>query len=134
LKAPNGNSSRLEPLYYTLVRTQEFTEWFGDWHTIAIAKANAYKIAGFYFTMFMGNEQRGLFEIAQSSNVSEASRASCVQKFGQILVDCALKVFPNVTLADQYQPILRGTTDQNGEPNMDSITLYIEEKNKEEKK
>jgi hypothetical protein len=38
LLAPNGKPSNLTPEQYSLVRTAEFKEWFGDWEKLAYAK------------------------------------------------------------------------------------------------
>ena len=44
LKAPNGESTKLTPELWTLVRTQAFKAWFGDWEKVATFNAGIEKL------------------------------------------------------------------------------------------
>jgi hypothetical protein len=123
LTAPNGRESRLGINHYTVARTNEFKEWFGDWESLAKAKTLACTITGIHINFFRGNEQRVLFEIAQQVNTGEQARASFTKRFSPELIDIALVLFPEANLGEAYSAVVTRPLDENDEP----LVQYVEE-------
>jgi hypothetical protein len=115
LLAPNGKVSNLSPEQYTLVRTPDFINWFGNWETLAKAKLLRDNIKGFYREIFKDNEEQFLFEMAVQCNTLDAKKGA-IDVAGKELIDLAIKLYPNAKLGDSFIPKVSKVVDENGEP------------------
>ncbi len=120
LLAPNGMKSNLTPEQYRLARTPEFKAWFGDWLSLAKSKTLGDNISGVYKSIFKGNEEQVLFELAQQANNSNQERIASEKLAGKELVELALQLYPDTKIGEKFYPVVSKVVDKNGEP----IILY----------
>lgn len=113
-----------------IIYTSEFINWFGDWESLSKAKFLGDNITGFYKTIFKGNEEQFLFEMAVQANSNEISKNGAIKIAGEELINLALKLYPNAKIGDKFYPTVSKVVDEKGEPTIYDIInfLYVEKK------
>lgn len=127
--APNGKASILFDSLKKLTNDKEaaltlwgqtytpvFKNWFGDWEVLEEAKSLEDNVKGIYKTVFKGNEEKALHEVAIQANNSEAERRGVVRSMGERIVQIAEKMFPDAKVGDEFKPSISKVVDENGEP------------------
>lgn len=116
------------------VYTPTFKNKFGDWESVALAKARFDKdIRGLYKNVAASDPNHFLFEISVQAHSSPSERKGAVSAVGEQIVKFAESIYPNVSVEDTYEASELYELDENDEPALtDDVITFLNIKPKEE--